>query len=151
MDDRRAQLLGAPTNRQYAPSYYPGDAWVDYLAIDAYNMYCLRKDGRFSRPWRSLQQLLEPFMQFAAQHPTRDLLVAEFGTPEDPAQPQRKAQWIDGARLLFQQPAYARFRAVSYWNQLSHNFEGCDFRVTSSSSAQQAFVRMAQDPYYSAP
>jgi hypothetical protein len=141
----------SPTSNKYAPRYYPGDAWVDVLAIDAYNMYCLRKDGSFSMPWRSLEQLLAPFMQFAAQHPAESLVVAEFGTPEDPAQPQRKAQWIDAARLLFQQPAYARFRAVSYWNQLSHNFEGCDFRVTSSTAAKDAFVRMGQDPYYSAP
>lgn len=141
----------ATTSPQYAPSFYPGDAWVDHIAIDAYNMYCRLKDGRFYRPWRSLQQVLEPFMQFAAQHPTPSLIVAEFGTPEDPAQPQRKAQWLDEANLLFQQPAYARFRALSYWNQISINFAGCDFRVTSSSAAQQAFVRMAQDPYYGAP
>jgi hypothetical protein len=141
----------APGSSKYAPSYYPGDEWVDSLAIDAYNMYCLKKDGTFSRPWQSLEQLLGPFMQFAAQHPAPGLLVAEFGTPEDPAQPLRKAGWIDQARLLFQQPAYSRFRAVSYWNQLSHNFKGCDFRVTSSQSATDAFSAMAQDPYYSAP
>lgn len=140
-----------PTSYKYAPQYYPGDAWVDVIAVDAYNMYCLRKDGRFSRPWRSLETLLAPFMAFAAQHPGPDLAVAEFGTPEDPAQPGRKAQWIDDARELFKQPAYARIRAVSYWNQLSHNFDGCDFRVTTSSAARQAFARMAQDPYYSAP
>lgn len=140
-----------PTSYKYAPQYYPGDDWVDVIAVDAYNMYCLRQDGHYSRPWRSLEQLLEPFMAFADQHPGPELAVAEFGTPEDPDQPLRKAQWIDGARLLFQQPAYARVRAVSYWNQLSHNFNGCDFRVTTSAAARDAFARMAQDPYYSAP
>ena len=140
-----------PTSNKYAPRYYPGDDWVDVLAVDAYNMYCLTKSGKYSRPWRSLEQLLAPFMTFAADHPSEGLVVAEFGTPEDRAQPQRKADWIDAARLLFQQPDYARFRAVSYWNQLSHNFEGCDFRVTSSAAAQAAFVEMANDPYYSAP
>ncbi len=140
----------SPTSSKYAPRYFPGDSWVDYLAVDAYNMFCLRKDGTFSRPWRSLQELLSPFMQFAAQHPTPGLITAEFGTPEDPADPTRKATWIDQARALFQQPAYARFSAVSYWNQLSHNFDGCDFRVTSSSAALDAFKRMGSDPYYSA-
>jgi Glycosyl hydrolase family 26 len=140
----------APTSSKYAPRYYPGDTWVDFLAIDAYNMYCLRRDGTFSRPWRSLEELLAPFMQFAAQHPAPGLIVAEYGTPEDPSQPLRKAQWIGQARLLFQQPAYERFRAVSYWNQLSHNFEGCDFRVTSSTAARDAFTRMGHDPYYAA-
>jgi hypothetical protein len=139
-----------PSTYKYAPQYFPGESWVDLIAVDAYNMYCRKKNGGFSRPWRSLEQLLQPFMAFADQHPSLDLAVAEFGTPEDPAQPQRKAQWIDEARALFQQPAYERVRAVSYWNQLSHNFDGCDFRVTSSASAQAAFAAMANDPYYSA-
>jgi hypothetical protein len=141
----------APTSGKYAPRFFPGDDWVDFLAIDAYNMYCLTKNGSFSRPWRSLEQLLAPFMQFAGDHPSKDLLVAEFGTPEDPANSQRKADWIVEARQLFQQQAYSRFRAVSYWNQLSHNFQGCDFRVTSSAAARAAFNGMANDPYYSAP
>jgi hypothetical protein len=139
------------SSAKYAPRFYPGDDWVDFLAIDAYNMYCLTKNGTFSRPWRSLEELLAPFMLFAAGHPDPGLLVAEFGTPEDPANPQRKADWILQARQLFQQQAYTRFRAVSYWNQLSHNFAGCDFRVTSSAAARNAFTAMAKDPYYSAP
>lgn len=139
----------APTSSKYAPRYYPGDEWVEYLAIDAYNMYCMKKDGTFSMPWRSLETLLAPFMQFATQHQSEGLIVAEYGTPEDPAQPSRKAEWIDAARLMFQQSAFARFEAVMYWNQLSHNFAGCDFRVTSSTAARNAFVKMANDPYYS--
>lgn len=141
----------SPTSRKYAPAYYPGDDWVNVLAVDAYNMYCLRKDGRYANPWRSLATLLAPFMTFAAQHPAEDLVVAEFGSPEDPASPGRKATWIDDARLLFQQPAYARVVAVSYWNQLSHNYNGCDFRITTSQSSLDAFRRLASDPYYSAP
>ena len=141
----------SPTSYKYAPRYFAGENWVDVLAIDAYNMYCKQKNGSFANPWRSLEQLLAPFMAFAAEHPTLDLAVAEFGTPEDPAQAGRKAAWIDQARLLFQQGDYARFRTVNYWNELSHNYAGCDFRVTSSSAAQQAFAAMAADPYYSAP
>ena len=139
----------APGSASYAPAFYPGDAWVDDLAVDAYNMYCRRADGQFSRPWRSLQQLLDPWLAFAAQHPGPQMVVAEWGSPEDPAATGRKAQWIDDAHALFKQPAYARVRAVSYWNQLSHNFAGCDFRVTSSPSALAAFTAMGKDPFYS--
>lgn len=139
-----------PTASSYAPPFYPGDAWVDDLAVDAYNMYCLRRDGRYSRPWRSLEELLRPWMAFVAEHPGPGLVVAEFGSPEDPDGPGRKAQWIDDAAALFQRPEYARIRMVAYWNQLSHNFAGCDFRVTSSPSALEAFRRMAAEPYYAA-
>jgi hypothetical protein len=139
----------SPGSATYAPKYYPGDAWVDVIAIDAYNMYCLRKDGKYSRPWRSLAELLAPFMTFVQTHPEPDLVVAEWGTPEDTKSPGRKAQWIADAQELFKQPGYERFIGVSYWNQLSHNFAGCDFRVASSATALAAFKAMANDPFYS--
>jgi hypothetical protein len=138
----------SPSNAKYAPQYYPGDAWVDVIAIDAYNMYCRAKNGTFPNPWRSLATVLAPFMTFAAQHPGPDLVMAEWGTPEDPANANRKAQWITDARALLKQPAYQRFIGISYWSHLSHTYEGCDFRVTSSTPALNAFKAMANDPFY---
>ena len=139
------------TSYKYAPQYFPGEGWMDVLAIDAYNTYCPRKSGGFSDPWRSLETILAPFMTFAATHPSLGLVVAEFGSAEDPSQPARKAAWIDQARQLFQKPGYERFRAVSYWNQVNGNKPPCDFRVTTGIPARDAFKAMAQDPYYSAP
>ena len=138
----------SPTSRKYAPKYFPGEEWIDVIAIDAYNMYCRKKSGGFANPWRSLDQLLQPFMQFVALHPGPDLVLAEWGSPEDPANPQRKADWIAEAQAMFKQPAYERFVGISYWNQLSHNYDNCDFRVTSSTAALNAFKVMANDPFY---
>jgi hypothetical protein len=138
----------SPTSAKYAPKYYPGDAWIDVIAVDAYNMYCRKTNGSFANPWRSLSALLAPFMTFVADHPGPDLVLAEWGSPEDPANAQRKAQWIADAQAMFKQPAYARFVAISYWNQLSHNYDNCDFKVTSSTSSLNAFKAMANDPFY---
>jgi beta-mannanase len=140
----------APTDRRYAPGYYPGDAYVDDIAVDAYNMYCLRKDGHYQKPWMSLEQVLAPLMTFAAAHPGPGLMMAEFGSPEDANMAGRKAQWFADAEQLLQQPAYARFKAALYWNQKSSNFVNCDFRVNTSASSLQAFSALANDPYYSA-
>lgn len=137
------------SSKKYAPKYYPGDSWVDVIAVDAYNMYCKRKNGSFANPWRSLATLLAPFMQFVASHPGPPLVLAEWGSPEDPGNASRKAQWIADAQAMFKQPAYQRFVAISYWNQLSHNYDGCDFRITSSAAALNAFKTMANDPFYS--
>jgi hypothetical protein len=141
----------APTDSRYAPKFYPGDAYVDDIAVDAYNMYCLRKDGHYQKPWMSLQQVLAPLMQFAQAHPGPGLMLAEFGSPEDGNVPGRKAQWFTDAQGLFKQPGYERFKAALYWNQKSSNFANCDFRVSSSASSLQAFSALANDPYYSAP
>jgi len=141
----------APTDSRYAPAFYPGDAYVDDIAVDAYNMYCLRSDGKYQQPWRSLEQVLAPLMQFAPAHPGPGLMLAEFGTPEDANVPGRKAQWFADAEQLFQQPGYERFKAILYWNQKSSNFVNCDFRVNTSASSLDAFSHLANDPYYSAP
>lgn len=34
-------------------------------------------------------------------------------------------------------------------NQLSHNYDNCDFRVTSSAASMNAFAAMANDPFSS--
>jgi hypothetical protein len=141
----------APSDSRYAPKFYPGDAYVDDIAVDAYNMYCLRLDGKYQQPWRSLQDILAPLMQFAQLHPQSGLILAEWGSPEDAQVPGRKAQWLADARQLFKQPGYVRFKAILYWNQKSSNFVNCDFHVTSSTSSLDAFSAMANDPYYSAP
>jgi hypothetical protein len=140
----------APTDSRYAPKFYPGDAYVDDIAVDAYNMYCLRTDGHYQQPWRSLQVVLAPLMTFAQAHPAPGLMLAEWGTPEDAKAPGRKAQWFADAQQLFKQPGYQRFKAVLYWNQKSSNFANCDFRVDTSQSALAAFSAMAKDPFYSA-
>jgi hypothetical protein len=138
----------SPSNPKYAPAYYPGDQWVDVIALDAYNMYCRTQKGTFAYPWRSLETLIAPFMTFVAQHPGPDLVMAEWGSAEDPANGQRKAQWITDARAMFKKPAYERFVGISYWNELSHNYQGCDFRVASSAASLNAFKAMANDPFY---
>jgi hypothetical protein len=114
-------------------------------------MYCRTKSGGFANPWRSLATILAPFMQFAAAHPGPDLVLAEWGSAEDPNQAGRKAQWIADAQQMFKDPAYARFVAISYWNSTSHTHADCDFKITSSASALSAFKTMANDPFYSAP
>jgi hypothetical protein len=96
-----------------------------------------------------LATLLDPFMTFVAGHPGPDLVLAEWGSAEDPANAQRKAQWIADAQAMFKQPAYERFVGISYWNQLSHNYAGCDFKITSSPASLNAFKAMANDPFYS--
>jgi hypothetical protein len=99
---RNSRGAGRPRTR---PSTAPGDAWVDNVAVDAFNIYCRTKSGSFANPWRSLATRLDPFIQFVAGHPGPDLVVAEWGSSEDPNNPGRKAQWIADAQTMFKQPA----------------------------------------------
>ena len=142
----------APTSNKYAPRYYPGDAWVDVLAVDAYNMYCLKKNGTYSRPWRSLEELLAPFMTFAGDAPDdgagrrrvrdpggRGATAAQGGVDRrgPVAVPAADLRPLPGRVLL--EPAVAQLRRL--------RLPGHHERRRASSLRR----RWRPDPYYSAP
>ncbi|MBI5087317.1 MAG: PKD domain-containing protein, partial [Actinobacteria bacterium] len=138
------------TDRRYAPKWYPGDDYIDAMAIDAYNWHVCRPDPSQNNAWKTLAQIIEPFRAFGAQHPTEDMWPAELGTREDPHVANRKAGWIDQARELFKQPNYAQFKGITYFNAdaINPNFPDCLWLVSTSASATASLRTMAQDPWY---
>lgn len=139
----QAFWLGSGDRRQ-AIKWYPGDAYVDGIAGDAYNWYNCRTG--IANPWKSLQTIIDPMRRFGLQHPDEALYLTEWASAEDPAQPGRKAQWITDARALFKQPGWEQFDGVDYFNLMGQG--NCDWRVGSSASSLAAFGAMGQDPFY---
>ena len=136
-----------PTDRRAAARWYPGDAHVDGMAIDAYNWHRCRPG--IVNAWTSLKDLIEPFRVFGAAHPDKVLWLAEWGTVEDPNVPGRKAAWFQDAQELFKQPAYDQFEGISYFNK---NYDTPQFRcawaIDTSTTSLAAFRAMANDPFY---
>jgi hypothetical protein len=132
------------TDARFGPKWYPGDNYVDAMAVDAYNWYNCRSG--VNTPWKSLESLIEDFRNFGAQHPNKILYLAEWASTEDPNQQGRKAQWIADAQALFKQPSYEQFDGIAYFNIPGQG--QCTWFVTSSSSALSAFTAMGQDPFY---
>ena len=66
------------TDRRYAPKWYPGDAWVDDMGIDAYNWYGCR--AGIATPWKSLAVIIESFRRFGAMHPSKRLWLTEWAS-----------------------------------------------------------------------
>lgn len=133
-------------DRRQAVKWYPGDDVVDVIAADAYNWYTCRGQ---SEQWRPLETVITPMRNFGRAHPTKPLLLAEWGSAEDPADPGRKAQWFRDARALFKRPGWEQFVGVVYFNRQGQR--QCNWSFDSSASARQAFIEMAQDPYYGGP
>ncbi|HUZ83916.1 MAG TPA: hypothetical protein VMU66_04430, partial [Gaiellales bacterium] len=75
----------------HAQAYYPGDAYVDWIAADGYNWYP-------SQPkWKTYSGgIFDAFYAWASQR-GKPLMIAETGSMEDAAQPGRKDQWIADA------------------------------------------------------
>jgi hypothetical protein len=137
----------SPSDRRYAPEWYPGDAWVDAIAADAYNWYSCR-DG-INTAWKSLEQLIEPVRAFGALHPDKSLWLAEYASAQDPARPDRRGEWIDDVRELFKQPGWEQFDGILYFNTDGRG--DCVWFTDGDAGTLERFRAMAQDPFYAGP
>lgn len=119
-------------------TWYPGDDVVDWLAIDAFNWFGC--SPTLPTGWRSFAQITAPFATWAKNHP-KPLMLAEWGSVEDPAQPGRKAGWITDA--LAAAKNWPQLKAMSYLDAPG----SCYWPVDSSPSAQAAFTGFGADSY----
>lgn len=135
-----------PDDRRIADKWYPGDDVVDYISVQEYNWATCRDNND---SWESLEAGLEPFMRFARKHPSKQLVLSEWGSPE--GSPGQKATWIDEARALFKQGEYKdRFAAILYFHfdDRAAGNNACQWWLDSSDSARDAARRLARDSFY---
>ncbi len=115
-------------------NYYPGDEFVDWVGIDAYNWGTTQ---RWSG-WRSLDDLVKPiYTRFAARKP---IMIAETASAEVGGS---KARWIhDAARAISRDLLGVK---ALVWFDVDKE---TDWRVDSSAHALAAFRELAQHPYF---
>jgi hypothetical protein len=124
-------------------SFYPGDAYVDWIGADGYNFAPVKPGAK----WNSFSQVFSRWYTWAAQRP-KPLMAAEYGVLDDPSIPARKAAWYDDMRTVVP-TAFPLLQAVVAWST-ANTKEGrvLDWNVDSSASALAAWRRMALDPYF---
>lgn len=132
------------SDRRYAAKWYPGDAYVDAMAADAFNWWnCIATPH-----WLTLANVMPGFIAFDRSHPGKKLFLAEFGTIEDSRTPGRKAAWIKDTRALLKLPAYAQVAGISYYNAPDAHNSSCGWQLSSSSTALSAMRGLAADPFF---
>jgi hypothetical protein len=134
----------AASDRRAAARWYPGDEWVDGIAGDAYNWFTCRPG--INTAWKPLRDIIDPQRRFWLNHTSEELWLTEYGTPEDPAVPGRKAQWFRDAQALFKTPEFAVFDGVMLFESVPSST--CKYSPDTSSSAAAAWREWGQDPYY---
>jgi hypothetical protein len=122
-----------------AQSYYPGDAYVDWIGADGYNWY----PGRAGSPWTAFGMIFSSFYTWAAPR-GKPLIVAETGAMEDPALAGRKGAWISGEAAWVK--AHPAVKAVSILDAVSP--AGYNFSVGTSSTSLAAFKAMGLDSFF---
>lgn len=124
-------------------SFYPGDAFVDWIAADGYNF----APGKPGAKWNSFTTVFQPWYNWAAQRP-KPLMAAEYGVMEDPSIPNRKASWYNDMRNVVK-TTFPLLQAVIAWSTVNIK-EGntYNWNVDSSQQSLDAWSAMAHDPYF---
>ena len=86
-----ASAFGDPSKA--VAQYWPGDDEVDWIAADGYNWYGCR--GRTD--WKEFGDIFRAFYRWGSAR-RKPMMIAETGSTEDLADPDRKAGWFDRAR-----------------------------------------------------
>jgi hypothetical protein len=119
-------------------TFYPGDDVVDWIGLDAFNWFGCSRGQPTS--WRSLAAITAPFAAWAGAH-AKPLMLAEWGSVEDPAQPGRKATWLRDALALAK--SWPQLKAMSYLD--AHG--SCPWWLDSTPAAAAAFADVGADAW----
>lgn len=127
------------SNSPQATATYPGDAYVDWLAMDGYNVGSSNGyDG-----WTSAAALFSPLYTALATLPTKPMMIAETASSEMGGD---KAAWITQAYADIPN-RFPRVRAVVWFDEDKET----DWRVDSSPAALAAYRAVVTDPAFQAP
>jgi hypothetical protein len=125
----------------FAPSYYPGADYVDWLGMSVYGQQF--KDE--ASP--GIQSLLDwPYEEMSRLDANKPIMVAEWGTGEFP-KAGNKPEWIKESLDLFR-TRYPRIKAAVYWHERWQNADGSysNLRVNSSVESLNAYRQAVADP-----
>jgi hypothetical protein len=115
----------------YGDSYYPGDAYVDWIGLDG---YC----GLIN--WDSFDNIFSGMYTTYSTH-NKSMMIAEFACAEETG--DLKADWITDAFSKIRNN-YPRFKIFVWFNVNKER----DWRVESSSSSITSFKNAVSDPYF---
>ena len=96
-------------------NYYPGDDWIDWLAVSAYGVLT-----PMDLEWTEFRDKLDAaYPRLAALAPDKPIIVAEFGVARSPYGEQ--AAWAERALTDLLAQRWPRIVGFSWWNEAWQN------------------------------
>lgn len=117
-------------------AFYPGDAWVDWVALDGYNYA-----GVDHVQWLTFDQIFRSSYDTLAALTDKPMMIGETASAETGGD---KAQWITTGLLRTVPTSMPRIRALVWFDRLKET----DWRVNSSASSLAAFREVVASPLY---
>lgn len=115
-------------------SYYPGDAYVDWVGVSSYNWGNLRSWST----WHSMTATVQGLYSVYSQR--KPMMITETASTESGGD---KAAWIADARVTVPRD-FPSIAAVVWFDENKET----NWRIDSSSAALAAFVGLAKDPVF---
>ncbi|MBY0372054.1 hypothetical protein K2X33_15330 [bacterium] len=120
---------------------YPGDDFVDIIAVDGYNWNW----GR----WKSFTEVFgSTYEKLAALSPSKPMMVAETGCSEVAPAGTSKAEWIQNALMLEIPRKFPRFTTVMYFNIDMRDAGQRDWRFDNDPNALLSIKNAAKSKIY---
>jgi beta-mannanase len=116
-------------------SYYPGDAYVDWMGFDGYNWGTVQTTST----WQAFPTIAGRIYPSLATK-GKPIMIPETASAELGGD---KAAWIAGI-LPSLETMFPSVKAL-VWFQMNKE---TDWRIDSSAASEAAFVTMANDPYF---
>jgi len=119
--------------------FYPGDRFVDWTCLDAYNW---GPESALQLPWRSFRELFGPAYHQVAERvaPDKPMLIAEVAST---GSPEEKAAWIDDMFASLRQ-GFGRIRGLVWFDKVDN---GVEWPLEGSPLATEAFGRGLERGY----
>lgn len=119
-------------------SYFPGDSWVDYVALDGYNWGTA---GQGPDRWESLNEVFASSYAKITQLSSKPVIIAETSSSEAGG---NKADWIREGFLKTIPQKFPRVAAVLWFDRDAEE----DWRINTSSAALAAYREVVASTLY---
>jgi hypothetical protein len=116
--------------------FFPGDEWVDYVALDGYNWGASEGES-----WESFSRIFSSSYATITALSTKPVIVAETGSSESGGD---KAAWIEESFFRTIPEQMPRVAAVIWFNDAKER----DWRVNSSQPSLEAWRRVVASTLY---
>jgi len=116
--------------------YFPGDSWVDYVALDGYNWGTVGTEV-----WQNMSHLFGPSYATLTQMSSKPVIIAETSSGEVGGS---KAAWIREGFLHTIPENFPRVNAVIWFNAVAEE----DWRINTSPSALEAYREVVANSLY---